>query len=55
MRSYHFKNFHLSYAKLWQTNEERNPERVLRNANDFFLHHSTELNHEQKDASVIFL
>jgi hypothetical protein len=36
MRSYHFQKLPLSYAQLWQTNAERNPERVLRNANDFF-------------------
>jgi hypothetical protein len=51
MRSYHFQKLPLSYAQLWQTNAERNPERVLRNSS----HHSKELNHEQKEASVIFL
>jgi hypothetical protein len=36
MHSFHFKKLPLSFAEMWQTNLERNPERALRNANDYF-------------------
>jgi hypothetical protein len=34
MHSFHFKKLPLSFAEMWQTNLERNPERALRNSND---------------------
>jgi hypothetical protein len=37
MHSYYFQKLPLSFAQLWQTNIERNPERTLRNANDYFI------------------
>ncbi len=37
MHSYHFKKLPISFAHLWQTNAERNPVRILRNANDYFI------------------
>ncbi len=37
MHSYHFQKLPISFAQLWRTNAERNPERVLRNAHDYFI------------------
>jgi hypothetical protein len=37
MHSYYFQTLPLSFAQLWRTNIERNPERTLRNANDYFI------------------
>jgi hypothetical protein len=37
MHSFHFKKLPLSFAEMWQLNSERNPERALRNANDYFM------------------
>ncbi len=37
MHSYHFKKLPLSFAEMWQLNIERNPERALRNANDYCI------------------
>ena len=37
MHSYHFRKLPLSFAQLWLTNFERNPDRALRNANDYFI------------------
>ena len=36
MHSFHFKKLLLSFAEMWQTNFERNPERALRNANEYY-------------------
>ena len=35
--SYYFKKLPLSFTDMWQLNIERNPERSLRNANDYFI------------------
>jgi hypothetical protein len=37
MHSYYFKKLPLSFAELWMLNSERNPGRVLRNANDYYI------------------
>jgi hypothetical protein len=37
MHSYYFKKLPLSFAELWMLNSERNPYRVLRNANDYYI------------------
>jgi hypothetical protein len=37
MHSYYFKKLPLSFAELWMLNSERNPDRVLRNANDYYI------------------
>jgi hypothetical protein len=37
MHNFHFKKLPLSFAEMWQTNLERNPERELRNANDYYI------------------
>jgi hypothetical protein len=37
MHSFHFKKLPLSFAEMWQLKSERNPERALRNANDYFI------------------
>ncbi len=37
MHSFHFKKLLLSFAEMWQTNFERNPERALRNANEYYI------------------
>ncbi len=47
-----FRKLPLSFAQLWQTNIERNPERALRNANDYFIpQHRIEL---VKKASFVY-
>jgi hypothetical protein len=37
MHKYHFRKLPLSFAELWQTNHQRNPERILRDAEDYYL------------------
>jgi len=37
MHKYHLKKLPLSFAELWQTNRQRNPERILRDAEDYYL------------------
>jgi hypothetical protein len=37
MHSFHLKKLPLSFAEMWQTNLERNPECALRSANDYFI------------------
>jgi exonuclease III len=37
MHSYHFKKLPLSFAELWITNQQRIPERVLRDADDYYI------------------
>jgi hypothetical protein len=37
MHSLHFKKLPLSFGEMRQTNLLRNPERALRNANDYFI------------------
>jgi hypothetical protein len=37
MPNYYFKTLPLSFAELWLLNSERNPGRVLRNANDYYI------------------
>ena len=37
MYSYHFKKLPVSFNEMWKTNRERNPERILRNADDLFV------------------
>ncbi len=37
MHSYHFKKLPPSFNEMWLTNRERNPERVLRNADDLYV------------------
>jgi hypothetical protein len=37
MHTFHFKQLPFSFANTWTTKIERNPERVLRNANDLFI------------------
>ncbi len=37
MHSFHFKKLLLSFSEMWQTNFERNPERPLRNANEYYI------------------
>jgi hypothetical protein len=37
MHNYYFKKLPFSFAELWLLNSERNPERILRNANDFYI------------------
>jgi hypothetical protein len=37
MHSYYFHKFPISFAQIWQTNAERNPVRILRNGNDYFI------------------
>jgi hypothetical protein len=37
MHSFHFKKLPPSFNEMWITNRERNPERVLRNANDLYV------------------
>jgi hypothetical protein len=39
MHCYHHQKLPISFAQLWATNAERNPERVLRNAQDYFIPH----------------
>jgi hypothetical protein len=44
MHSYYFHKLPISFAQIWQTNAERNPVRILRNGNDYFIHqHRIEL------------
>jgi len=37
MHCYHFNKLPLSFNEMWKTNRERNPERILRNADDLFV------------------
>ena len=37
MHCYYFKQLPLSFAGIWTRNEERNPVRLLRNANDYYI------------------
>ena len=37
MHCYHFKKLPLSFNEMWKTNRERNPERILRNADDLYV------------------
>jgi hypothetical protein len=37
MHSYYFKKLPLSFAELWQTNRQRNPDRALRGAEDYYI------------------
>ncbi len=37
MHSYNFQKLPISFAHLWTTNAERNPEKALRNAQDYFI------------------
>jgi hypothetical protein len=37
MHSYYFQKLPISFAQLWQSNAERNPIRILRNGNDYFI------------------
>jgi hypothetical protein len=37
MHSYYFKKLPISFAELWLLNSERNPDRMLRNANDYYI------------------
>jgi hypothetical protein len=37
MHSYYFHKLPISFAQTWQTNAERNPVRILRNGNDYFI------------------
>jgi hypothetical protein len=39
MHCYHHRKLPISFAQLWATNAERNPERFLRNAQDYFIPH----------------
>jgi hypothetical protein len=37
MHSFHFNQLPLSFAETWITNNNRNPERILRNADDLYV------------------
>jgi hypothetical protein len=37
MHSFHFKLLPMSFAKTWITNGERNPDRMLRNSEDYYI------------------
>ena len=37
MHSFHFKRLPLSFAETWQTNGQRNPDRALRNDDDYYI------------------
>jgi hypothetical protein len=37
MHSYYFKKLPISFAELWLLNSERSPDRVLRNANEYYI------------------
>ncbi len=37
MHCFHFKKLPPSFNKMWKTNREHNPERLLRNADDLYV------------------
>ena len=37
MHSYHYKTLPLAFAEIWTPNRARNPERILRNAEDYTI------------------
>ncbi len=37
MHNFHFKQLPISFAETWKTNAERNPDRMLRNADDLYI------------------
>ena len=37
MHSFYFNKLPMSFSEMWQTNFARNPERALRNANDYYI------------------
>jgi hypothetical protein len=37
MHSFHFNQLPMSFAETWRTNAERNPDRILRNADDLYI------------------
>jgi hypothetical protein len=37
MHNFHFKQLPISFAETWRTNAERNPDRILRNADDLYV------------------
>jgi hypothetical protein len=37
MHRFHFKKLPPSFSEMWKTNRERNPDRILRNADDLYV------------------